>query len=433
MSEAKQTLRDRLITLRVEKLVFGGKALGYHGGMAVFVWNALPGEKIRLKITKKRKSYCEGELVEILERSPDRIEPLEPHYLSCSPWQIIEYQKEIEWKKIILKELFERNFFLNIGEFKLISGEPFGYRNKLELNFTSDQTNTLELAFYERERHIKTPIRGCILGSEVINRAALGIKDILQRNDIYPEEMKTLVLRSNRKGEVIGSLFVKRKDFPDLTSEIEKIEVLKGFKIIYSDPRYSASVVTEVLFKYGQDLLKEEILDKSFFFSDLTFFQVNPEMFERMLPDIKNFISPDDIIYDIYSGVGVIGLSIQGRYTYMVELDEESVSLAELNRRLNGVANCEVIKEKAEKYIPRIKPHSVVIFDPPRAGLSKKIIMRILKKPPKRVLYISCNPSTQARDVGMLKEKYRITFFRAYNFFPRTPHIESLIILDLKE
>lgn len=424
---------DKIITLQVGKLVFGGKALCHHKGMAVFVWNALPGETVRARITGRKRDYSEAEVIEILQRSPDRIEPAESHYLICSPWQVMRYEKEIEWKKEILRELFQRSFSIDIGEFDLLSGNPFEYRNKLELNFTYSSEGLLELAFYQREGRIKVPIEGCRLGSDAINVAATAIRDILRKRGITPGELKTLVLRSNRKGQVIGSLFVKRKDFPDLITEMEGVKGLKGFKIVYSDPSFSASVVSQVLSGFGQELLREDLLGRFFFYSELSFFQINPEMFEKLLMDIKSFVSPDDIVYDIYAGVGVIGLSTEGRYTYLVEIEEDSARLAELNSKLNRVSNCEVIRAKAEKYTLNIKPHSLVIFDPPRAGLSKKLIKRTLRVLPRRIIYVSCNPSTQARDVKMLEERYRIAFFRAYNFFPRTPHIESLMVLDLKQ
>jgi|Deesub1362A_J573_1020465.scaffolds.fasta_scaffold00375_8 23S rRNA (uracil1939-C5)-methyltransferase len=418
------------IGLRLEKFVFGGKALGFYEGRAVFVWGGIPGEEVRVRIIRKKRDYLEGDLVEVVTPSPLRIPPEEEHYMSCSPWQIIDYPQEIQWKIEILKELFQRTFMIDIGDFELSHGRPYHYRNKLELNFV-DTPEGVRIAFYRRQGRSKLPIYGCKLAIDSINRVALSIEEILRRHRIREDQLKTLTLRCNREGEVIGSLYVKEEGFPDLTGEVSRIGGLRGFKIVYSSPMFSASVVTEVLYRIGEEYLKERLLHREIYFSDLTFLQVNMDEFEKMMTDLRGFVSQDDRVYDIYSGVGAIGICLDAGEVTFVESEEESARLAEYNCKVNGLKNYRVIGERAEVFLRGAGEPSVVILDPPRAGLSKKIIKALLRRLPRRIIYVSCNQSTQARDVKMLMERYRISFFRAYNFFPRTPHIESLMVLDL--
>jgi len=424
--------RGEIIEVSLEKFVFGGKALGFYGGRAVFVWGGLPGEVVRVRIVRKKRDYLEGELIEVVTPSQLRVLPEEEHYMSCSPWQVIDYPHEIHWKAEILRELFQKTFMIDIGEFELSYDRPYHYRNKLELNFV-DTPGGIRVAFYRRQGRTKLPIDGCKLALEPINRVARAIEELLRRHRIREAQLKTLVIRCNRQGDVLASLYVKEEDFPDLTGEFSRIEGLRGSKIIYSSPRFSASVVTEVLYRSGDEYLREQILHKDIYFSDLTFLQINVDEFEKMMMDLKGFIHSDDRLYDIYSGVGAIGICVDAGEVTFVESEEESARVAEYNCRINGLKNYRVVGERAETFMKGPGKPSVVILDPPRAGLSKKIIRALLRKLPRRIIYVSCNQSTQARDVKMLLERYRVSFFKAYNFFPRTPHIESLMVLELNK
>jgi 23S rRNA (uracil1939-C5)-methyltransferase len=193
-----------------------------------------------------------------------------------------------------------------------------------------------------------------------------------------------------------------------------------------------ASVPTELLYSSGQDCLTADILGTKLTFGLLSFFQINIPVFQQALRDIAAFIGPKDPVIDFYSGVGAISLPLSRNRirTTLVESNPEAVAYARENCTANGLNNVEIHCLPAEKMTEIIDSTSTIILDPPRAGLHEKVTLELLKKMPPRIIYLSCDISTQARDVGRLSENYRPIFIKLYNFFPRTPHIEGLIILE---
>lgn len=412
--------------IRLEKFVHGGQVIAPdEDGKKLLVWGGLPGELVNVRIIKKKSSYREGVVVEVKEASKDRIEPNEPNsYLSTSPWQIVSDSLESVSKQDILVETFYREG-LDIDWSDFYSPQNvYGYRNKLEIGFWGDDRG-LHLAHFVRGAHGKQIIEGNSLADERLNESARSFRDELDKMGIWAGKLKTLMLRSNTGGEVVGALFVKDEDIE--FGEFTLPKSLKGLKVYFSNPLSPASVITKEMYSFGDIKLVDMVLGKNITYDVNSFFQVNLEVFEETLKDIKEVIDSGSFenVLDYYSGVGTIGIAVGANK--LIESDDSNVEMAKLNTI--GL-NTEVVHSKSEQTNESIGEHDLVILDPPRAGLHENLVNFLVENKPKTIVYLSCNPSTQARDVKMMMNDYRVEFARGYNFFPKTPHIESLIVLS---
>jgi 23S rRNA (uracil1939-C5)-methyltransferase len=435
--------------VRLGKLVHGGQCLGEtETGKKILVWGGLPGELVHIRVTKKKRSYLEGIVTDVIEPSPDRIEPNEPlSYLSTSPWQIMTFDAENVAKQAILEETFVREGVENIVFEPFVAGasgraahdqihsgpgamrnpkgvshEGYRYRNKMEFGFWGNDDG-LHLAHYVRGTSGKQIVDGSALGPDCINEAARQIRDQLRDLDVWAGKLKTVMLRCSQGGEVVATLFMKeRVDMSAFTLP----EGLKGIDIYYSDPKSPASVPTKKLYSLGDIKLVDSIIGINITYDVLSFFQVNLPVFELALTAIKQSIKTKNIV-DMYSGVGTIGIATGA--TTLVESDGANIEMAKVNVKGTLI---NVVHATSETAMNQVTSDCTLIVDPPRAGLHKNVIEQIIEIKPQQIVYLSCNPSTQARDIKLLEENYNIVHAQGFNFFPRTPHIESLIVLELK-
>jgi 23S rRNA (uracil1939-C5)-methyltransferase len=413
--------------VRIEKLVHGGQGIGTMAdGRKVFVWNALPGELVQIRQIKKKRSYVEAIAEVVIEASPDRVEPAEENYLATSPWQILHIEKENQYKADIVRELFDREKII-LPEFgsAVQVGKEWNYRNKMEYSFWGDETG-LHLALHRRGSHGKQIVTGSKLALSGVDSAALKIVELLNNRGERAGNLKTIIVRSDQKGNVAASLFVKTKVFKPLDLPTG----LQGLRVYYSDPKSPASVPTKLLYEQGNVGLQDELLGKLFNYDVDSFFQVNLPVYEAVLQQIKTFITEPEIV-DMYAGVGSIGLSVALDLVQLIELDPATVKMAGKNAAaFSGKA--EIVEASTEKALEYIVPNKPVIFDPPRAGLHHKVCEQLVAVMPQKIVYLSCNPATQARDLSVLQEVYKIAHFEVFNFFPKTPHIETLAVLTKK-
>ncbi len=420
--------------LALEKFVNGGQALGYSskesGEKPVFVWGALPGEKVDVLVTKSRRGVLEGLAESIKLKSLKRVEPQnEYEYLSTSPWQILDSGFENEVKLNLLKQTFRHEAGIDLSEIDFYSGdEEYGYRNKMEYNFWGDEGG-IHLALHKRGSGQKIKLKGSVLASDAINKAGEDLVTKLNSLGIFAGDLKSVIFRSNRKGECVAALFVKKEDF----KEFEVPENLKGLVCYYSNPKSPASVITKELWALGDIKLSDQILENEIWYDVNSFFQLNIPVFEEALKDIKKFLATKLNVVDFYGGVGSIGISVAGENNLeIVELDGHSSKMAKQNiAKLNFGGSARIWNLSAEDSLEKIVQDSVLIVDPPRAGLHKKVVQKIAEVKPGQLIYLSCNPVTQARDLKeIIDAGYKIKLARGYNFFPKTPHIESLVILE---
>jgi 23S rRNA (uracil1939-C5)-methyltransferase len=425
--------------LKLEKIIGGGQALGtLENGKKAFVWGGLPGETVQIITTKKKSSFIEGVVTEVITPSPERIPPVDPDsYLSTSPWQIMSFDAEQHYKSALIEEAFELHDIVLPQPITVYSdGEQLHYRNKIEFSFWYDtETSKLSLAFFRRGTHGKIAVEGTSLASDSINRAAQTIVDVLNEQGIGGRSLKTLLIRSSRNQDIAWQLYVKDKDVDaeQLLELIEKRLPAVCGEIIYSNPKSPASVITKRLAASSNETLSDTILDVPFNYATEGFFQINLPVYEQSLRDMAEWIEAGKPAVDLYSGVGTIGLTIGGEDVTLVELNEHAVREMERNIiALGREGQAKPILAASEQALDHIKGEATIIVDPPRAGLHEDVIDRLLEAKPERIVYLSCNPVTQARDVMRLAEIYGIRHHQGYNFFPRTPHIEHLVVLDKK-
>lgn len=430
-------MKERHITLTLDKIVGGGQALGTdEDGRKAFVWNGLPGETVTMRVTKKKSKLVQGVATEIHQPSTQRIEPRDPSsYLSTSPWQIMTFEAEQHYKAALIEEAFELHNIVLPGTIDIYTdAKQFEYRNKVEFSWYGDVvdgTETLDLAFFKRGSQGKVPVDGTSLAPASLNEAARIIRDILLARHVDARSLKTLLLRCDRQGNCVFQLYVKDKQLQPLSTEDFAATGAQGGEVIYSDPRSPASVITKRLVTYGEPRLTDMVLDVPFTYVCEGFFQGNIPVYEQALRDMKEWVDEGPVV-DMYSGVGSIGFTIGGDRLTLVELNPSAVDEMKRNRSELG-KKATVVEASAESSLEYITSNSTIILDPPRAGLHAAVVERLLETKPSRIIYLSCNPVTQARDVALLAEAYGVRHHRGYNFFPRTPHIEHLVVLDLKK
>ena len=362
----------------------------------------------------------------------------------------------------------------------LVSGPGLFSDDTRGVNTYSDRDglsgDTLDLAFFRRGSKGKIVVDGTSLAHPAINNLARTIRDLLRHKRVAARQLKTLLVRCDQSGSCVWQLYVRDR-LPEIITADEAAKLpAQGGEVIYSDPRSPASRITERLTRFGDTTLTDTILDIPFRYACEGFFQVNIPVYEQALRDMREWVPynkarqerqldqlaahdntdsqqraisqkksgqlhvgpglfSDDIravrlsTIDLYAGVGTIGLTIGGDNITLVEINADAVR--EMQRNITELGtDARAVLAPSEQALDHITGKEIVIVDPPRAGLHTDVIVTLLQKLPSRIIYLSCNPVTQARDVALLQQHYRIAWHRGYNFFPRTPHIEHLVILD---
>lgn len=396
--------------IKIQKLIPGGQALGtLADGKKIFLWNALPGETVtRVLITKQKPHFVEGIAEEIANPAPQRVAPQDTCYLSTSPWQIFDYDFELAEKQELVREVF-RQQGIEFGQTKLrqdsqlydleipttiSDGQAYHYRNKMEYALYYDHDRgQIYPAFRARGSHAKVPVEKSSLERPEIFAQAQAIIAELNARGEEARKYQSLLLRSNQSGEISGGLLENHRPHP----------------------------------RFPQ--LKDQILGHAYSYSPNGFFQINLPVYELALLEIRNWVETDKVL-DLYAGVGTIGLSVaRDRELVLVECDKSA--FREMEQNCQG-ASARPVLAKSESALEYIQPDQTVILDPPRSGCQPELIEKLLSVQPQRIVYLSCNPATQARDVAALLAGYRPIKVLPFNFFPRTPHIENLVVLERK-
>ncbi|MCS6914826.1 MAG: RsmD family RNA methyltransferase [Myxococcales bacterium] len=409
-------------TVRVDALVFGGQGIAtLPSGKRVFAYNALPGELVRIEIQRRYASYEVGRVVQVLEPSPDRIEPAEPHFLSCSPWQVLRYAAENTWKQRIAHQLLRFGTRLELPELPFVSpAEPFRYRNKMEFGLTGQDGP--ELLLFERGGRSRIGVTGCLLAHPVVDETVRRVLEALHAEGVPARALASVRVRASSLGQSLVELTVTDPGFPRLPALLQAadgVAVLLAGSPPLRPPR--------LLHGAGCRQIEERLLGRTFRLGLRSFFQIHVAAFQQVLECMRSLLAGEKHVVDLYAGVGAIGLSLDAPRLTLVECDREAAQLCEVNRKLTGRTDAEVVASEAEAALHHLHPGAAVVLDPPRGGLHRRVVCGILDRRPRRLLYLSCNPSTQARDVARLLSGYRLESVYGFNFFPRTPHIETLV------
>ncbi|MEX2595750.1 MAG: 23S rRNA (uracil(1939)-C(5))-methyltransferase RlmD [Salibacteraceae bacterium] len=451
-----------------------GKVIGKKDGEVFLTTNAVPGDVVSIEVRRKKKGLKEGVVTEFETISPDRVEAVCKHFSNCGGcnWQNLDYAKQIEHKERNVLQQIRR--IAGISDFQaepILGAEHiYNYRNKLEFTFVSERWLTPEEIRSEEEI-----VKGPALGFHVPGRFdwVLHVDQCHLQNDehnairnfIYEEAvklsisfyhprkqsgtMRNLVLRNNRAGEWMVLLIVKEKS--EAVRNLSKL-ILSAFPKIqsfwlienqkvndsYSDcPSELISGKKHIIESFARPASGEHV---HFLIGPKSFFQTNPYQAERLYQTVYQWsdIQPEDVVYDLYTGTGSIALFVADRAKKLVGIEyvPEAISDANENAALNNIKNCSFFAGDMKdiltaEFISEHGKPDVLITDPPRAGMHADVVERILQAEPKRIVYVSCDPATQARDLAMLKSKYKLVKTQAVDMFPHTSHAENIALLAL--
>ncbi|WP_250674012.1 23S rRNA (uracil(1939)-C(5))-methyltransferase RlmD [Paraclostridium ghonii] len=452
-------LKDREYEVDVVDIGQGGVGIGKHDGFTVFVDSGLINDKLKVKIIKSKKNYAVGEIVEILEKSPFRVNRECSDKLSnCGGCQIQElnYQKQLDIKTNEVKQTISRIGKLNdiLVHPTLGMESPFRYRNKAQFPIQKVKGNT-SIGFYKKKSHDVIPTDKCIIQHDVNDKIIKIIKTYIKAYNvsIYDEKNHTGVLRhlvtkvGFKTKEVMVVLVANGKKLPYL-NELASVlkENVPGFKtLVLNTNREKTNVILgkENKVIYGDGKINDYIGDLVFEISPLSFFQVNPVQTEVLYNKALEYASlkEDDTVFDIYCGIGTISLFLaqKAKKVYGVEIVEDAIKDAKINSKLNKLDNTEFFVGKAEEVVPKLykegKTANVVVVDPPRKGCEDSVLDTIVSMEPDKVVYVSCNPSTLARDLAYLDERgYKCVEVQPVDMFPHTMHVETVakLIKDKK-
>ncbi len=396
MPKIKNTILEPVSPTTVNSLIPGGQGIAtLTDGQKAFFWNALPGEQVmEYKITKQKSHYIQAIATKIAQPSSHRIEPKDSCYLSTSPWQIMDYDYELTTKRELLIEQFNQaklKFSPDSVQPVATDHRDFHYRNKMEYSlFWDHETAQIKLSFHQRGSHHKIPIESSHLEHSTIFSAAQEIIAELNAKHEEARKYQSLLLRADQNGQVSGGLFENHQPHPTF------------------------------------DNLTDTILGHAYSYSPNGFFQINLPVYEMALRAIQPHIQTDNVL-DLYAGVGTIGLSV-ARDKNLALVESNPAAYQELAKNCQGTT-AQAILSSSEEALEYIQPNQTVILDPPRAGCDQKLIDKLLEIQPTSIIYLSCNPATQARDLALLTQTYRIASIQPFNFFPRTPHLENLVVL----
>ena len=449
--------KDKMYVVEIVDIGQGGVGIGKFEGFTVFVDGGLIKDKIKVKIIKSKKNYAVGEIVEILEPSPYRVErKCSKELKACGGCQIqeLDYKEQLKLKTNEVKQVISRIGKLDdvVIHDALGMEEPFRYRNKAQ--FPIQKVDGVPvIGFYKKKSHDIIPTDQCIIQHDVNDKIIKIIKTYIRAYNvsIYDEKTHTGVLRHlvTKVGfttkEVMVVLVANGRKLPYL-NELASVlkENILGFKtLVVNINREKTNVIlgNENRIIYGDGKINDNIGDLVFEISPLSFFQVNPIQTEVLYNKALEYanLGENDTVFDIYCGIGTISLFLaqKAKKVYGIEIVEEAIKDAKRNAEINKLDNVEFYVGKAEEVVPKMykqgKRANVVVVDPPRKGCDEKVLDTIISMQPDRVVYVSCNPSTLARDLNYLDERgYKCLEVQPVDMFPHSVHIENVALIVKK-
>ncbi|WP_286315667.1 23S rRNA (uracil(1939)-C(5))-methyltransferase RlmD [Romboutsia ilealis] len=429
----------------------GGVGIGKYEGFTVFVEGGLIQDKVKVRISKSKKNYAVGDIVEILEKSPFRVDRICSDDLKdCGGCQIqeLDYNKQLELKTNEVKQVISRIGKLENVEIHETIGmqSPCRYRNKAQFPIQNINGSTA-IGFYRKKSHDVIPTDICVIQHDINDKIIKIIKTYIQAYNIsiYNEMTHTGVLRhlvtkvGFTTNEVMVVLVANGTNLPHL-NELASVlqENIPGFKtLVLNINKAKTNVILgkENKVIYGNGKINDYIGDLVFEISPLSFFQVNPIQTEVLYNKALEYaeLEENDTVFDIYCGIGTISLFLAQKASkvYGIEIIEDAIKDAKINAKLNNLDNVEFYAGKAEEVVPKMyregKSANVVVIDPPRKGCDEKVLDTIVSMKPDRVVYVSCNPSTLARDLAYLDERgYKCVEIQPVDMFPHTMHVETV-------
>jgi 23S rRNA (uracil1939-C5)-methyltransferase len=484
---AARLRRGELLEVEIDSLAFGGRGVARSGGCVVFVAGALPGDRVRAEVTKAKRRFAEARSVELLRPGADRVAERCLHDgepCPGAPWQGLAYERQLACKRQQVDEALRRIGGLDGFVLEEIepAGEQWRYRNKLEYSFgeragagdgEGARAGETILGFHARGRwDLIVDVDDCLLASERGNAARNEVREWARRESVPPYDRRARSGRGQDGDRGRGGGGGRDDDrgrhfnrYPDETTTAQGGGVLRN--LVVREGRRTGQIQTRLVTApahfprppvdlhtviegdsggtdgptgvLGEERLREELCGLRLEMSHGAFFQTNTEMAERLYAVAAELaeLSGAERVFDLYCGIGTIGLTMAGRAgeVWGLEIVPEAIADAERNAERNGIANARFLAGNARTGVRPLLEEAgrpdVVVLDPPRAGLSQKIVRRVIECEAQRIVYVSCNPTTLAPNAAQLVEAgYRLRRVRPVDMFPQTPHIECVALLE---
>ncbi len=408
----------------VDGISHAGEGVARIDGKATFIPFAIPGETVEIKIFEEKKNFQRARLEEVITPSPDRLEPPCPYFYKCGgcSYQHTSYSRQLEFKRQVVKDSLQRIGGIDIEVNQVVGMEnPWRYRNKVEWH-TGKEAGEPTMGYYINDSRALIGIDSCLLISQEMEEYSRYIKENLEELKI-PEGCE-VILRQSSSNQEIMLIF---RGTGTLGIDFAKMLNYKEVASIYSIDQGVARL------HYGEQTLLENIFELELEVSALAFFQVNHTQMEKMIEVIKDFakLREGESVLDAYCGTGSIALALAGsaRRVVGVESFKAAKKNAKSNAFRNSISNCKFIKGACEDIIPAMEEKfDVVILDPPRVGCKAELIQAVIEKSPRCIIYVSCNPSTLARDLAIFNNAgYAVDQVQPIDMFPQTSHVETVV------
>jgi 23S rRNA (uracil1939-C5)-methyltransferase len=467
---SKKNKKTVLESLLITDYAAEGKALAKLDGKVIFVSGTVPGDVADVLLTKNKKDWAEGRVLKIKEFSKERVEPFCRHFGICGgcKWQMLPYVKQLQYKQQEVEQNLRRIGKVDLPEILPIVGadDTVHYRNKLEFTFsnkrylTNDEIGQTETSTQQNALGFHVPrifdkvidIEECYLMDDVNNKIRNTVRAFVLENNFtfydirqHTGWLRNIIIRLCTTGELMVNICLnydeeadRKKLFDHLLQQVPEITTL-----LYTiNPKWNDSIydLTPQVY-FGKGFATEKLEDFEFKISPQSFFQTNTKQAEKLYTITRDFagLTGNEVVYDLYCGTGSIGIFVskQAKKIVGVEVIEEAIADAKENAALNNINHAEffagdVIKICNDEFFAEHGRPDVIITDPPRAGMHEKLVNKLLEMAAPKIVYVSCNTATQARDLGLLSEKYSVEKIQPVDMFPHTHHIECVVLLKLK-
>ena len=450
--------KDDLIEVTIEDLSEEGTGIGKFEGMTFFIKDAVIGDRVRAKIMKMKKNYGFARLMEVLTPSPDRVEPLCPVARQCGGCQIqaMSYEAQLAFKTRKVESNLKR-----IGKFEEIPMEsiigmedPFHYRNKAQFPFGKNRDGKIITGFYAGRTHSIIENTSCHLGKEVNEEILEKILAWMNAFHVEPYNEATgkglmrhsLIRCGFRTGEIMVCLVINGRKIPGEEALVDSLKIIPGMTSIslnVNKEKTNVILGREVINLWGRPYIEDYIGEVKYQISPLSFFQVNPVQTERLYGKALEYagLTGEETVWDLYCGIGTISLFLarKARKVYGVEIIPDAIEDARRNASLNGFTNTEFYVGKAEEVLPEKYEKEgvradVIVVDPPRKGCDETLLSTMVKMQPERIVYVSCDSATLARDLRYLCDNgYELKRVCPADMFPQTVHVETVVLLSKGE
>lgn len=408
--------------IKIIDILQDGRGVGKADSKVYFIEKAIFGEICDIEIINKKKNFIEAKKIKTKKQSCHYKQPPCPYYYECGGCSImdINYQSQIDLKKNLIKNALEKSSKIEIDDIEILKSKELGYRNKIRLKITQEG----KLAYNKKYSNDLVKIKDCLLAKDLIRENLGQIENITKEiSKKYPDSLEEITIRANEK-EIL--LNIKIKD--------EKI--ISYIKNQYKDSTYNINLINkkETINISGKDYIIYNLFGKKFKISMNDFYQVNDYMTEKLYKTAKNFLGENQKVLDLFCGSATSSIAINDDHVVGIEINKNAIKDAKENAKINGLKDYKFIAKNAKyidnKFIKKEKIDAIVL-DPPRAGLDKEIIKTIAKTKIKKIVYISCNPQTLARDINRFQDRgYKLERIKGYDMFSETMHVETVALLS---